>query len=108
MTRAAQRWKIVGLVSGTFVAALVALAFVASHWYHATERTYYGPHTDLLRVGERITVMSPDHSVASRQDGVVQGESAWDEDSCDPDRPIKIALTSGEARTVPRHLLRRE
>jgi hypothetical protein len=42
------------------------------------------------------------------QSAIVREESAWDEDSCYPDRPIKIALISGELISVPRHVLHRE
>jgi hypothetical protein len=112
MTRTRRRWKTVAITGGAFLTVLVAGAVIANSWYRATERTYYGPHSDLLRVGERVTLLEDfalagGLAVAKAQDGIVQGEPAWDEDSCDPSRPIKIALTSGESISVPRHLLHR-
>ena len=111
MTRARHRWKIVAITGGGFVAILVGVALMTDSWYRATDRTYYGPHSDLLRVGEHVT-LSQDFSgtgpvVAKAQSGTVQEEPAWDEDSCNPDRPIKIVLTSGEPISVPRHILHR-
>jgi hypothetical protein len=89
---------------------LVGATFLIQRWEHATERTYYGPHTDLLRVDERVTWFEdpvPADSAARTFSGIVREESAWDEDSCDPDRPIKIELPSGELVWVPRRILRR-
>lgn len=85
------------------MAALVSGAVIANSWYRSTERTYYGPDSDLLRVGERVMLsqdFSTGHVVAKAQNGIVQEEPAWDEDWCDPDRPIKIALASGESTTA--------
>jgi hypothetical protein len=45
--------------------------------------------------------------ISKAQSGIVQQEPAWDEDSCEPDRPIRITLASGESISVPRHILRR-
>ena len=108
----ARHWKIAALVGGTLVVAFVASALIAGLWCHVRECTYYGPHSNLLRVGERIALSEDftagDHSVAKAQTGVVQEEPAWDEDSCDPDRPIKVTLTSSEVISVPRHALHRE
>ena len=111
MTREPRRWKIVVVAVAAFLVVLVSGAVIANSWYRATERTYYGPHSDLLRVGERVTLSqdfsATGHVVAKAQSAVVEEEPAWDEDSCDPDRPIKIALASGESISVPRHLLHR-
>jgi hypothetical protein len=111
MTRRRRRWKISAISGGAFVAVLVSGAVIANSWCRATERTYYGPHSDLLRVGERVTLSqdfsATGHVVAKSRSGIVQEEPAWDEDSCDPDRPIKITLASGESISVPRHLLHR-
>jgi hypothetical protein len=112
MTRARRTWKMVAIAGATVVASLVVVAVIAGSWYRVTERTYYGPHSDRLRVGERVTLSqdvtsAAGHFVTKGQGGVVQEEPAWDEDSCDPDRPIKVALTSGELISVPRHILHR-
>lgn len=64
------------------------------------ERTYYGAHSSILRVGERI-------ATASSGSGVVEADPAWDEDSCEPDRRIKLRLDSGELVSLPRRTLHR-
>jgi hypothetical protein len=64
------------------------------------ERTYYGPHTSILRVGERV-------DTANSRSGVAESDPAWDEDSCEPDRPIKVRLDSGELVSLPRRTLHR-
>jgi hypothetical protein len=101
----ARRWKIVALVGGVGIAVLVASAIPAGSWCRMRECTYYGAHSNLLRVGERIVLSedftSGDHVVAKAQTGIVHEEAAWDEDSCDPDRPVKVALTSGEVISLP-------
>ena len=112
MTRKRRRWKIVALLSGAVLALLVAAAVIANWWEHATERTYYGPHSDLLHVGERVILAREveavgHHVVPKDESGTVQEEPAWDEDSCDPDRPIKIVLISGASISVPRNILHR-
>jgi len=112
MTRA-RPWKIAAIVSGILVAVLVAGAVVAQSWGRIRECTYYGPRSNLLGVGERVALSEDfrtagDHSIAKAQAGIVQEEPAWDEDSCDPGRPIKVAFTSGEVISVPRHVLHRE
>ena len=108
----ARRSKIAAIVGAVLVAVLVAGAVVAESWCRMRECTYYGPHSNLLRVGERVALShdfgAGDHSIAKAHSGIVQEEPAWDEDSCDPDRPIKVALTSGEVISVPRHVLHRE
>jgi hypothetical protein len=111
MTRGRHRWKIIAVAGGAFLAVLIAGGVITNFWYRTTERTYYGSHSNLLRVGERVT-LSQDfsangHVVAKMQSGIVQEEPAWDEDSCDPDRPVKIALASGESISVPRYILHR-
>jgi len=108
----ARRWKIAAIVGGVLLVVLVAGAVIAESWCRVRECTYYGPHSNLLRIGERIALSQDfttgDHSIAKSQTGIVQEEPAWDEDSCDPDRPIKVALTSGDIISVPRHVLHRE
>jgi len=64
------------------------------------ERTYYGSHTNILRVGERVVT-------ANSTSGLVEADPAWDEDSCEPDRPIKLRLDSGELVSLPRRTLHR-
>jgi hypothetical protein len=112
MTRIRRRWKLLAIIGSIFVAAVVSGAVVLDLLYRSTERTYYGPRTNLLRVGERVALAEdfapPGHSlIAKAEHGIVQKEPAWDEDSCDPDRPISIVLASGEPISVPRHLLHR-
>ena len=97
------------------------------------ESTYYGWHTNLLRVGDHVIVAQAFHSAPADQvlhwknggydwpgrtpegdifvprgsHGAVKIEPAWDEDSCDPDRPIGIELASGKIVALPRHILHR-
>ena len=106
-------WKIGAITVAAVAAAVIAAAVVTDSWCRLTECTYYGPHSSLLRVGERVALSedfraAEGYSVAKAQSGIVQEEPAWDEDSCDPDRPIKIALASGGMVSVPRHVLHRE
>ena len=110
---APRRWKVAATAGGIVAVVLLAAAIAAIFWYRTTERTYYGAHTDLLHSGEHVVFSENfrregDHVVAKASAAVVREESAWDEDSCDPDRAIKIALTSGEVISVPRHVLHRE
>jgi hypothetical protein len=112
MTRTRRGWKILAIVVGSSIAVVLVGAVTVNSWYRTTERTYYGPHSDLLRVGERVTLSkdfapASGHLIPKAESGVVQSEPAWDEDSCDPDRPIKLAFPSGEVASVPRHLLHR-
>ena len=96
MTRA-RRWVSIAGVTGLIIVA----GLIALFWFrHVQERTYYGPHTDILHVGDRVVT-------AQSMSGVVQGDPAWDEDSCDPDRPISVRLGSGEVVSLPRHALHR-
>ena len=91
---------------------IFAIAVAAVWTYGSGERTYYGPHTGILPTGATV-VVSEDFSVPGRAPvrsstrGIVESDPAWDEDSCDPDRPISLKLTSGEFVSVPRHILRR-
>ena len=97
------------------------------------ESTYYGWHTNLLHPGDRVVVAEDFQSapadqvlhrkgdgydwpgttptgnvfVARGSRGSVKIEPAWDEDSCDPDRPIAVELVSGPVVALPRHILRR-
>ncbi len=77
MTRA-RPWKIAAIVSGVLVAVLVAGVVIAQSWCRIRECTYYGPHSNLLGVGERVVVSEDfrtagDHSIAKAQTGIVQG-----------------------------------
>jgi hypothetical protein len=92
------RWLLLSLGALFFLA--VAGVAAINCWSHLHENTYYGPHTDILHVGERVVTAQSTH-------GVVQSDPAWDEDSCDPDRPINIRLDSGEVVSLPRHNLHR-
>src|SRR5436309_1064581 len=110
MTRA-RRWKAVAISVAVFVTLVTAMALVTNAWSRATESTYYGRQTNLLRAGERV-VFTEDCSVGDQrilktQSGIVREEPAWDEDSCDPDRLIAVELRSGERVRVPRHVLHR-
>jgi hypothetical protein len=112
MTHKSRPWKIVGAIGGVLLGLLAGVVIIGKSWERATERTYHGPHSDLLRAGERVTVAKDfaapgQHLVAKGRNGIVQDEPAWDEDSCDPDRRIKIVLPSGESILVPRRFLHR-
>jgi hypothetical protein len=96
MTRVSRWLKIASITALAVIAGLIAL-----FWFgHVQERTYYGPHSDILHVGERV-------ATAQSKRAVVQSDPAWDEDSCDPDRPISLRLDSGEVVSLPRHTLHR-
>jgi hypothetical protein len=91
------RWlKIASITGLVVIAGLIAVFWIG----HMQERTYYGPHSDILHTGERVITPESAH-------GVVQSDPAWDEDSCDPDRPISLRLDSGEVISLPRHNLHR-
>ena len=107
MTRA-RRSKIAA-IAGT---GILAIAVAAVWTYSSGERTYYGPHTGILHTGDTVVVAEdfsqPGRSaVRSSTRGIVESDPAWDEDSCDPDRPISLKLASGELVSVPRHILHR-
>jgi hypothetical protein len=91
-------WLLLSL-GALFFLAIAGVAGI-SWWSHLHEGTYYGPHTDILHVGERVVA-------AQSARGVVQSDPAWDEDSSDPDRPINVRLDSGEVISLPRHNLYR-
>ena len=112
MTHKSPPWKLVAAAIGVLLVLLTCAAIIGKSWERATERTYHGPHSDLLRAGERVTVAEDfaatgQRLIAKGQSGIVQDEPAWDEDSCDPNRPIKIALRSGESILMPRRFLHR-
>jgi hypothetical protein len=111
MTRA-RRWKVVAITVGVVVALGGATALVTDAWSRATESTYYGRQTNLLRVGEHVVFTEDcavgDQHISKAQAATVREEPAWDEDSCDPDRPIAVELSSGERVSVPRHVLHRK
>jgi hypothetical protein len=92
------RWLLVSL-GALFLLAVAGVAAV-SWWSHLHEGTYHGPYTDILHVGEQV-------ETAQSTRGVVQSDPAWDEDSCDPDRPISVRLDSGEVISLPRHTVHR-
>ncbi|MGA7274241.1 MAG: hypothetical protein WBX14_05285 [Candidatus Udaeobacter sp.] len=109
----ASRWlKLLLKMAGIAFVVLVA-GFLTLFWLERSgERTYYGPHTDILNVGEHVLTSEgftpPGHAVIPKAPrGIVQSDPAWDEDSCDPDRPINLRLDSGEVISVPRHILHR-
>ena len=92
------RWLLLSL-GALFLLAVAGVAAII--WRsHLQEGTYYGPHTDILHIGERVVT-------AQSTRGVVQSDAAWDEDSCYPDRPIRVRLDSGEMISIPRHDLHR-
>ena len=107
MTRA-RRLKMAA-IAGT---GILAIAVAAVWTYSSGERTYYGPHTGILHTGDTVVVaedfsMPGTSVVGSSTRGIVESDPAWDEDSCDPDRPISLRLASGELVSVPRHILHR-
>ena len=92
------RWLLLSL-GALFLLAVAGVAAIT--WRsHLHEGTYYGPHTDVLRIGERVVT-------AQSARGVVQSDAAWDEDSCYPDRPVSVKLDSGEVVSLPRQTLHR-
>ena len=112
MNNKRRAWKIIAAISGVLLGFLTGAVIIGKSWERATERTYHGPHSDLLRPGERVTAAenfatTGQRPIARGQNGIVQDEPAWDEDSCDPDRTIKIRLPSGESISMPRRLLHR-
>ena|SRR5579864_9158684 len=99
MTRALHWSKL--LKNGAIVFLLVVAGIVGLLCFERSgERTYYGPHTSILRVGERV-------ATAGSGSGVVETDPGWDEDSCEPERPIKLRLDSGELVSLPRRTLYR-
>jgi len=112
MIHKSRPWKIAGAIGGVLLGFLACIVIIGKSWERATERTYHGPHSDLLRVGEAIIVAEDfsetgQHLVAKGRSGIVQDEPAWDEDSCDPNRRIKVVLPSGESILIPRRFLHR-
>ena len=104
------RWLLLSL-GGLFFLALVGV--VAVIWIsHLHEGTYYGPYTNVLPAGTRV-LLADDYalagggSIAKASSGIVKKDPAWDEDSCDPDRVITVALSSGQSVSVPRRILHR-
>jgi len=92
------RWLLLSL-GALFIVAIAGVAAIT--WQsHLHEGTYYGPRTDILHIGERV--LTPQSTRA-----VVESDPAWDEDSCYPDRPIRVRLDSGEMISIPRHDLHR-
>jgi hypothetical protein len=120
------------LLRALFLGVIVAI--VAFIWILGLqERTGYGAHTNILPPGTRVVlardfrgaladqVIKPDGAkgynwgpcpagdilVHKNMQAMVKVDPAWDEDSCDPDRPIAIQLASGESVAVPRDILHR-
>jgi len=92
------RWLLLSLAA-LFLVAIAGVAAIS--WRsHLHEGTYYGPHTDILNIGQRVVT-------AESTRGVVQSDPAWDEDSCYPDRPVSVKLDSGQITSLPRHTLHR-
>jgi len=101
MTRASRWLKLLlTIASVAFVVLLAGL--LALFWFeHSGERTYYGPHTGILHIGQHVLTSEyftpPGHVVIPKAvRGIVESDPAWDEDSCDPDRPISLRIDSGE------------
>jgi hypothetical protein len=104
------RWLLLSL--GALFLLAVAGVGTLSWWSHLHEATYYGPYTNILSAGTRVVVaqdyvLAGGESIAKASSGTVQTDPAWDEDSCDPDRPITVALPSGKSVSLPRHILHR-
>ena len=104
------RWLLLSLGCLFFLAFVGVVAVV---WIsHLHEGTYYGPHTNVLPAGTRV-LLADDYalagggSIAKASSGIVKKDPAWDEDSCDPDRLVTVALSSGESVSVPRRILHR-
>jgi hypothetical protein len=104
------RWLLLSL--GALFLLAVAGVGTLSWWSHLHEGTYNGPYTNILSAGTRV-VLAQDYALAGgdvitkSSFGTVQTDPAWDEDSCDPDRSITVALPSGKSVLLPRHILHR-
>jgi hypothetical protein len=102
------RWVLLSL--GALFLLVVACVGALSWWSHLREGTYYGPYTNILSAGTRV-VVTQDYAlgggdiIAKSSSGTVQTDPAWDEDACDPDRPLIVALASGKSVSLPRHIL---
>ena len=133
MASASLRSKLLTIFGVLFL--FVFAAIVAIMWiYSSQERTYYGAHTNILPSGVRVVLArefrgapaeqvirpkgdkdfewpgsAPTGDIIAAKDAqaVVKIDPAWDEDSCYPERPIAIQLTSGETVAVPRDVLHR-
>jgi hypothetical protein len=109
MTRMIRRVLVV--LCALFFLGLVSVAALV--WItHVREATYYDSYSNILPVGTRIFVAEDfasagSDSVAKTTSAVVKTDPAWDEDSCDPERPITVTLDSGRVVSVPRHILHR-
>ena len=104
------RWLLLAL--GALFLLAVAGVGTLSWWSHLHEGTYNGPYTNMLSAGTRVYVaqdyaLAGGDIIAKSSSGTVQTDPAWDEDSCDPDRPIMVALPSGKSVSLPRHILHR-
>jgi hypothetical protein len=104
------RWLILSLGALFFLAVSGVVA--VSWWSHLHEGTYNGPYTNILSAGTRVVVaqdyaLAGGETIAKSSFGTVQVDPAWDEDSCDPDRPITVTLASGKSVSLPRHILHR-
>jgi hypothetical protein len=104
------RWLLLSLGALSFVA--LAGVVTVSWWSHLNEGTYNGPHTNILSAGTRVVIMQDyvlagGETIAKSSSGMVQTDPAWDEDSCDPNRPITLALPSGQSVSLPRRILHR-
>ena len=80
--------------------------------FRVGDSTYYGWHTNILHAGESVVLLEeftpPGHiALAKGTRGSVKSDPAWDEDSCDPDRPVSITISADDTVAVPRHILRR-
>jgi hypothetical protein len=52
----ARRWKIAAIIGGALLVVLVAAAVIAESGCRMRECTYYGLHSNLVRIGERIAL----------------------------------------------------
>ncbi len=107
MTRA-RRWRIAAIGGRVLVALFVAGAAVTDAWWHVRECTYYGAHSNLLRIGERVAFSKEfqaagGHSITKSQAGIVQEGPAWDEDRVRLIGRLRLRLL--RAKLFPCHVM---
>jgi hypothetical protein len=82
-------------------------AAVASKFIHPTGDSRSKP----THYNWQIVTPGGEHALAAGTPGVVKIDPAWDDDSCDPERPIAVQVSAGTHKGVvvalPRNRLRR-
>jgi hypothetical protein len=113
--RFAKRFVIIGVIFLALITVGVAerSRLIPLLWiFGVGESTYYGWHTNILHAGDSVVLLQEfaplGHVVLAKGTrATVRSDPAWDEDSCDPDRPVLITVSAADTVSVPRHALRR-